>query len=923
MQYLKSIYNYKNSLPKYSNGISLQGSNTFNSSMNDKSWMKSLANKNIVKSGVGLGSMDTITGVSNIVMPFIENATTTSQIDMYGNKFEKKDVGVGALSGAASGAGLGTMIAPGIGCVCAGTKIYTGNGQVKNIEDLTKEDGILGWDNKKAVSEKIIEFQDIAIKPCVELITKKGYSLKCSIDHPIVWSTTDFYKELPKSETDGKRIRVKAWNWKEAGDIKVGEQIAIINEIPFFGSKEMWEPRLIGMLIGDGSYSLRKGVRYWSIDEELQNYIEEKGGEHKETRISKNGKLFKGYSLKDITNNLENLGIKGQVGGNKTLPTALWLFNKKSLEELIGGLYDTDGCVNLDGDRINIKIGQISKDIIYSLRDILIRFGIHGNISIEKAKTSELNNKFINSKEMFVFTIRDKNSLIAFYENFKFLIKYKQDKLNLIPILYGNKNSKYNTDNGVIFDSIIEIKDLGDKEIYNLEVDNSHTYIANNIVTHNTAIGAGLGAIWGGATTGMENDENLKALAESNKKYSNSMFDNAKQTQKNLVAQGFNSQGTTGMMYKKGGNVIKPQYEVEQGEVIQGNNVELEAGHQLASDIHKVDGKKHEQGGVNGSGGNIVNSDSIVIGDDFANFLKQFKYKFKPTDTVAQVAEKLGKDKGKYEKNLNSKDALTVKTANVMIKRIDELSNANFENQENIKGIQEKEENMQAYKKGGNLPMYKKGIDIPVEQLLNAGVTAANYLNVDNQGTNIKRQTATPNYIKAPNNLGFEKQNINSEIANTKADIIRKSGNINETSARLANLTAAGLDATNKAVVNQNNLDLQTNNMNVGISNDFKNRLAENANMDAIDMLQGKNAILTNKQNAINTGLEGFIHNRTTQEAYDIEKQKLAIAKMDGGRGTANRSTAAIRKMVESGSLSPSDFERITGEKYTVKKGVI
>jgi hypothetical protein len=551
MEYLKSIYNYKNLLPKYGNGISLQGSNTFNSSMNDKSWMKSLANKNIAKSGVGFGNMDAITGVSNIVMPFIENATTTSQTDMYGNKFEKKDVGVGALSGVASGAGLGTMIAPGIG----------------------------------------------------------------------------------------------------------------------------------------------------------------------------------------------------------------------------------------------------------------------------------------------------------------------------------------------------------------------------------TAIGAGLGAIWGGATTGMENDENLKALAESNKKYSNSMFDNAKQTQKNLVAQGFNSQGTTGMMYKKGGNVIKPQYEVEQGEVIQGNNVELEAGHQLASDIHKVDGKKHEQGGVNGKGGEIVNSDSIVIGDDFANSLKQYKYNFKPTDTVAQVAEKLGKDKGKYEKNLNSKDALTVKTANVMIKRIDELSNANFENQENIKRIQEEGENMQAYKKGGNLPMYKKGVDIPIEQLLNTGVTAANYLNADNQGTNIKRQTATPNYIKAPNNLSFEKQNINNEIANTKTDMIRKSGNINETSARLANLTAAGLEATNKAVVNQNNLDLQTNNMNIGIGNDYKNRVAENANADAIDMLQGKNAILTNKQNAINTGLAGFIHNRTTQEAYDIEKQKLAIAKMDGGRGTADRSTAAIRKMVENGSLSPSDFERMTGEKYTVKKG--
>lgn len=402
---------------------------------------------------------------------------------------------------ALTGATIGTWIAPGIGCVCAGTKVYTKNGQIKNIEELVKEDGIIGWSGNKAVPENIINFQDTAIKPCVEIITKRGHSIKCSTDHPIVWSTSDNYGEVCKAERGDKRVRFKKWEWKEAGNIKIGEQIAVIKEIPLFGNKSMWEPRLVGMLIGDGNYSNKRVPRYWSLDQELQQYVESKGAVCDEIRISSENKEFKGYSIKDIFNNLKELGIKGQTGVSKTLPFNFWMYDKESIAELIGGLYDTDGCVNVGKDRITVKISQVSENIITSLRDILIRFGIHGSITKTKPITRMYKNRIIATKEHFVLNIKDKESLLTFHKNFKFLIKYKQDKLNLIPEFYKNRKSKYNSSSGVIFDSVAQINDIGHQTIYNLEVDNSHTYIANNIVTHNTAIGYGIGMgvakLWG------------------------------------------------------------------------------------------------------------------------------------------------------------------------------------------------------------------------------------------------------------------------------------------------------------------------------------------------------------------------------------------------------------------------------------------
>lgn len=398
-------------------------------------------------------------------------------------------------SAAAAGAAIGSVI-PGLGCVCADTIVYTKNGGVKKIQDLVEEDGIIGYSEGQIDPQDIKGFTEPAIKPCVEITTVKGEVLRCSTDHPIVWSTADYYSETRKYADDGtvSRIRKKVWSWKEAYVIKPNEQIAIIERIPMFGDIKLDNARMIGMLIGDGSYDTNHGVRYYSMDAELQQFAELNGGELKSIRNY--NKPFNCYIFRGWSDKLRSVGIFNQRSVNKTLPSMWWRYDRNSLAELIGGLYDTDGCVNLDGDRINIKISQISKTIIDSLKLMLLRFGVHCNYSTEKAKPMNINDKTYQSKESHTLTIRDKNSLINFYNSFYFLVKYKQDKLSLIPELYANRKG-YHNDYGVIFDTVKSVVHIGDQEIYNLEALGSHTYLANNIVTHNTVIGGAIGAIVG------------------------------------------------------------------------------------------------------------------------------------------------------------------------------------------------------------------------------------------------------------------------------------------------------------------------------------------------------------------------------------------------------------------------------------------
>ncbi len=108
--------------------------------------------------------------------------------------------------------------------------------------------------------------------------------------------------------------------------------------------------------------------------------------------------------------------------------------------------------------------------------------------------------------------------------------------------------------------------------------------------------------------------------------------------------------------YAKGGG-IGGQYEVEKGEVVQGQGVVLEEGSQLASDIHAVEGNKHAAGGTQGQGGERVFSDQL-----------------KPAGsklTYAQIAEKLGKHKGKHESKLTSLDMLGKNSGTRMLGRIE------------------------------------------------------------------------------------------------------------------------------------------------------------------------------------------------------------------------------------------------------------
>ena len=384
------------------------------------------------------------------------------------------------------------------GCVCKGTKVYLPNGAVCNIEDITKQTGILGYGAKGVIGENVIYLQPPKKKECVRIETIGGNFIECSTDHPLLWSTGKYRKE----GKNGKKV-----TFKRAIDIKVGDQLMMLQQVPIFGKNKMPYARLIGLLIGDGYYGNKSTPELIISDMGIYNYLISTGLEY---TIYKEKGSIKKIGIKNFQDILRGLGIYGQTKKNKRLPKKLYDYDMKSLSELLGGYFDADGNVNLykKKNTISIRLVSVVKPLLLEVQEGLKRFGILSQIikrnhnkprNIINAFTSKIS--IVNTNISYSLEITDRESLKNFKKYISFTDSKKKKRLedfNHNIRGYQTKDFHYEkTVKGEYFlnkklDYLVprfikKITFIGKKDIYNLSTELSHTYITNGFISHNTS----------------------------------------------------------------------------------------------------------------------------------------------------------------------------------------------------------------------------------------------------------------------------------------------------------------------------------------------------------------------------------------------------------------------------------------------------
>jgi hypothetical protein len=379
------------------------------------------------------------------------------------------------------------------------------------------------------------------------------------------------------------------------------------------------------------------------------------------------------------------------------------------------------------------------------------------------------------------------------------------------------------------------------------------------------------------------------------------------------------------------GGETPQSYEVEKGEVVQGNAV-LEEGTQLSDDMHLVGGKSHENGGTEGIGGERVFSDRMKMNKEVVETLQKLGLPLKGQVTYAEAAKVIGKKKKIAEEKIDSKMAPSIKTGRRMMEDHDNALDIIFNIQEMMKP---QTAVVKKYALGGplidkytrplgvttNIPevggnfSYKTGLrsSTPTSpvigepnnwweqnsgQLINAANFGLNSLAINKLDTTVKRDyMTTPRYgykdrssVARRNNLNAYKNTVDS-LSSSSAGVTGSNAGALYASTLEANSNINNAENMRRDQYDENysNKTSRVEAMNSGIA-------AEADDMSR-DLTNNKRVALPTQ--ARNAFLAGYAGNTAMSQRANLEKQKMIIsAYMNNDRGVLSR-------------ISPQDIKNV------------
>ena len=417
-----------------------------------------------------------------------------------------------------------------------------------------------------------------------------------------------------------------------------------------------------------------------------------------------------------------------------------------------------------------------------------------------------------------------------------------------------------------------------------------------------TLSGLGLPGIIGGGALGLvkgivdQNEQEKQRIAQEMSVVNQMTKSNniARRTNDARKVDAYGIDGIDYNFYAKGGEIRPSQYEVEGGEVVQGQGVALENQQQLSSDMTLAKGASHKNGGVQGVGGERVFTDQIEVDSSIRFLLDSLGLGKIKGKTYAEVSEDLGKKKGKFEKKLSSNFQPSKNTANQMIERIDNTVDLLFDAQEASKPQPKETEEFAlggyinpltpTFETTKNLPTITPisnvgnftpiNIKTPISetvgnvvnsvgkrvgstdgigQALNLFNYFGNQNDIDSLNTNVDRKLySVPQY-----NYRDMSENANREIGRSVSQALDtlESTSASVNASNVGNIVARGIDAKNQIALGEmqnklnydNNYDARVdgiNNANVDIANQAADEKRNLQNQQIMASQQNRTALV-------------------------------------------------------------------------------
>jgi replicative DNA helicase len=404
-------------------------------------------------------------------------------------------------------------------CLTADAKVLLADGSVQTIETLYHRRAArlltLGRDLRFRVTEPS-GFLDDGVKPVFRVTTRLGRTVSATATHPFL-------------TLDG---------WKSLGLLAVGERIAVPRVLPVFGDRSMDDAKVkaLGYLIGDGSLTGSSAVFTNSnpaLRRDFTNAVRELEGIEAASGVGRNS----------LVRWLDEIGVWGCGAAEKFVPECVFVAPKAQVALFLNRLFATDGwATTLATGQSQLGYATVSRTLAEQVQHLLLRFGVI-------AKLRERSVKYrATRRRAWQLDITDARSIRTFAEQIGMFGKERRLALAVAALEARKDHSNSDTipaevwamieskkgdeswaslarraglgdttnihvgqrgltrerllklaralgdsalielaTSEVFWDEIVSIEALGPQQVYDLEVPDTHNFVANDVCVHNTS----------------------------------------------------------------------------------------------------------------------------------------------------------------------------------------------------------------------------------------------------------------------------------------------------------------------------------------------------------------------------------------------------------------------------------------------------
>lgn len=340
-------------------------------------------------------------------------------------------------------------------------------------------------EDKSSFSQHDFKIFSTGVKPVFEIKTHRGPHIKATSNHKFL--TQDGYVAVEDLDLDYHNLYMAQDNTSIKYNYIEREGF---NEYDFLGwllgdgyytnnpnnLKNVYET--LGLVFGSEEDVLAKTVLKPIFENLLQEAVDSGVTRSKEFDLKpyrdKNGVTTLATSSTKARYIANKFGLKPGTAKDKTLPEIYWGLSMENKSRVLSALFSADGSVTDTKHRKIIQLSMSNPVLAQQVQLALTEFGISSKYTVSERKHSS------RCKTEVVLQIGNKTNIETFRNNIGFSLHPRKQQ-DLENIQY-QKTQHYKYHNAFTIESI---EYVGEEEVFDLTVEDSHNFIANGLITHN------------------------------------------------------------------------------------------------------------------------------------------------------------------------------------------------------------------------------------------------------------------------------------------------------------------------------------------------------------------------------------------------------------------------------------------------------